>query len=226
MLQKEFSNELLLAQMEVKEQTLRTVAHDLHDNIGQLLSLIIVTLSTLEIKDDDKANQKVSYLEDLTARSIKEVKMLSRLLHGEDLLKNGLAKAIEFELEWLTKSDRFKIEYQSEDYKENHALNKNNLTILFRIFQESINNILQHAKATTILVVLKKNKENTWLSVEDNGKGFNLEDVQKQNKGMGLNNLNRRAAIINGSVTFESIIGKGTKVSIQIPNFEYGTEKN
>lgn len=221
MLQKEFRNELMLTQMEVKEQTLKTVAHDLHDNIGQVLSLIIVTLSTLEIPEDSKAKQKLRDIEDLTFRSIKEVKMLSKLLQGDDILKDGLSKAIGTELEWLGKSERFKIDYQHVNFTESTSLNRDSLIILFRLFQETINNIIQHSAATYVNIILEKQEQNILLTIEDNGKGFDVEEIQKQNKGMGLHNLNRRAAIINGSVTFKSELGKGTLITIQIPDSTY-----
>ncbi|MDA9555523.1 ATP-binding protein [Pelobium sp.] len=217
MLQKEFKNELLLTQMEVKEQTLKTVAHDLHDNIGQVLSLIIMTLSTLEITDDLKANQKLRYVEELTSRTIREVKMLSKLLHGEDLLTNGLSKAIEVELEWLSKSERFQIDYEHIRFVESPAVSRDSLIIFFRLFQEVINNIIQHSAATAITIKLENQEQNIQLTVEDNGKGFDIDKIQQQNKGMGLNNMNRRAAFIHGSVTFASEKDKGTKVIIQIP---------
>lgn len=221
MLQKEFRNELLLTQMEVKEQTLKTVAHDLHDNIGQVLSLMIMTLSTLEIAGDLKANQKLRYIEELTTRTIKEVKMLSKLLHGEDLLKNGLSQAIAVELEWLAKSERFQIDYQHAGFVTPSTVSRDSLLILFRLFQEVINNIMQHSAATTIKIKLENQGENIQLTVEDNGKGFDIEKIRQQQKGMGLNNMNRRAAFVNGAVTFSSEKDKGTKVIIQIPNDDH-----
>ena len=80
---------------------------------------------------------------------------------------------------------------------------------------------MQHSEATTIKIKLENQGKNIQLTIEDNGKGFDIEQIQKQQKGMGLNNMNRRAAFVNGSVMFSSEKEKGTKVIIQIPNDDH-----
>ncbi|MFC5285227.1 sensor histidine kinase [Pedobacter alpinus] len=215
-MQKEFETELLKTQIEVQEQTLKTVAQDLHDNIGQLLSLTAVTLSTLNLSGDDKAMEKVSYLEEINVRSLNEVKALSKLLHSEDILSKGISEAIYFEIEWLKKSEKFELEYVSENSGDTNDNTKNQL-ILFRLFQESINNILQHSFATKIKVVLIQTDEFLTLIIEDNGVGFKM-DNQKELKGIGLNNMKRRVELIKGTLSIQSEIEKGTKINITIPN--------
>jgi hypothetical protein len=216
LLKQTFENELFKTQMEVQEQTLKTIAHDLHDNIGQLLSLITITLSTIDFRENPKIEPKLILVDELTNRSIKELKALSKLLHGEELISNGLINAIEYELAWIKKSDHFTINFKADDFV-NFQQNIRKETVIFRLFQESINNIIQHAQATKIDIQLKNEQNNFVLTIQDNGIGFNLEEKLILKGGMGINNLKRRANLIGGNVIIESVIKKGTKIVFTIP---------
>lgn len=216
LMQEAYETELLKTQMEVQEQTLKTVAYDLHDNIGQLLSLTAVTLSTIDVNESQTAAEKITFIEDLTQRSIKEVKALSKLLHSEDLVKMGLIEAIEFELSWLGRSDRFDIIFQKPE-RLNAMAKANQETIVFRLFQEIINNIIQHAKATEIIINLVEIANEVHLTISDNGIGFDMEEIKKNKKGMGLSNIKKRTEMINGSATINSVPGEGSVIKIVVP---------
>ncbi|MBL4675324.1 MAG: hypothetical protein JKY70_03835 [Mucilaginibacter sp.] len=214
-MQKNFETELLRTQMEVQEQTLKTVAYDLHDNIGQLLSLTTITLSSVNITDSEGTAEKLALVEDLTMRSIKEVKALSRLLHGEEIVSRGLASAIDFELQWLRRSDKFKITYFHDEELPN--LDNVKETILFRLFQEIINNIIQHARATEINIELKQSESFYVLQITDNGIGFNVDEALSRKSGMGLHNIVKRSGMIQGIAEITSILTKGSSITIKIP---------
>ncbi len=207
-----FENELLKSQIEVQEQTLKTVAYDLHDNIGQILGLAVITLSSIEMEDKEKAAEKIGAAEELTKRSIVEIRALSRLLQGEELLKQGLITAIASELEWVEKSGRFELTYLS-DAKDLPPEPEKEI-IIFRLFQEILNNILKHSQAKKIFVEVKLLNNTLTLDVEDNGIGF---QVEQPFEGMGLHNIRRRAEMIGGNALFDSIPGSGTKIMITIP---------
>ncbi|WP_316803600.1 sensor histidine kinase [Pedobacter nototheniae] len=215
LLKKVYENELLKSQMEVQEQTLKTVAYDLHDNIGQLLGLTIVTLSSIDLENVAKAAEKIAAAEELTKRSVKAIRALSRLLHGEELLSRGLTGAIAFELDWVEKSGIFKITYVNNAQELQSQPDKE--TIIFRLFQEILNNILKHAKATEISINLDFSNNNLTLAMQDNGIGFKIDETSKQNKGMGLHNIQKRAEMIGGNATFYSEPGSGTKITITTP---------
>lgn len=216
LLQEAYETELLKTQIEVQEQTLKTVAYDLHDNIGQLLSLVAVTLSTIDVSDCQAVTEKVRFIEDLNQRSIKEVKALSKLLHSEDLIKLGLIEAIEFELNWLERSNRFRIIFNKPD-RLNVMPKNNQETIVFRLFQEIINNIIQHAKATEIIINLAEVNNEVRLTITDNGIGFNTEEIYTSKTGMGLNNIKKRTEMIDGYATVHSFPGQGATVKIVVP---------
>jgi len=203
LLQKTFENELLKTQIEVQEQTLKTIAYDLHDNIGQLLSLTTITLSSVNIEDREKTANKITLADDLVKRSVKEVKALARMLHSEELVSRGIAAAIEFELEWLKRSERFVIHFDKTGHK---PFNNDTAieTILFRLFQEIINNIMQHAQATEIYITLDHQEDDFRLTIRDNGIGFNVDEVMNRKMGMGLQNIVKRSAMIHGTATISS----------------------
>ncbi len=216
LLQKTFENELLKTQVETQEQTLKKIAYDLHDNIGQLLSITTITLSSINLDNKDKAAEKLAFVEDLTNRSIKEVKALSRLLHGEELVNRGLAAAIEFELEWLKRSGKFVINFDKQNFVSFYA-DSGKETIVFRLFQEIINNIIQHAGATEIFITLAQIEDSFKLIIRDNGKGFDVQEALKRKTGMGLHNITKRAAMMNGTALIKSTPESGSEIIVTIP---------
>jgi signal transduction histidine kinase len=216
LIQETYETELLKTQVEVQEQTLKTVAYNLHDNIGQLLSLTSVTLSTVDVNDPNAVVEKVAFITDLTQRSIEEVKLLSKLLHSEDLIKMGLIEAITVELNWLQRSDQFTITFNQPDRLQAMA-KTNQETIVFRLFQEIINNIIQHAEATAVVINLQQAHHEIHLEICDNGIGFDVAQIHQLKKGMGLSNLKKRVEMLNGSSSINSVLGVGTVIKLIIP---------
>ncbi|SHL68771.1 Signal transduction histidine kinase [Chitinophaga jiangningensis] len=214
-LKKAFEHELLKSQMEVREQTLKTIALDLHDNIGQLLGLTIMTLSAVNVEDKEKAKEKIGAAEEFAKRSVKEVRALARLLHGEEQINRGLVAAIALELEWMEKARQYQVTYDHNVPEIPGSKDKE--TMLYRLFQESLNNIFRHAQAKEIHINLEYSNQRLLLSITDDGIGFNVNEVLKLQKGMGLHNLHKRAGMIGGEAIIHSAPGAGTQVAISIP---------
>ncbi len=212
-LQKEYEADLLKTQLEVQEETMKTIAAELHDNIGQLLSLTSLTLGSIA-DTDEKAAKKLDDSQQLVRRSIKELRQLANLLHGEKIIETGLIDAIIYEVEWLKKSGIYHVKFDNS-IDEDDVLSTEKSLILFRLLQEVINNIIKHASATEITINLKQVEAGILLSITDNGIGFAVEAVSK--KGMGLANLSRRTKAIQGKLDIMSAPGAGTKVAISVP---------
>ncbi|NNU33192.1 hypothetical protein HK413_01575 [Mucilaginibacter sp. S1162] len=216
-----FDAEIIKTQLEVQEQTMQNIGADLHDNIGQLLSLSSLTLNSIQLDDLEKARQKIDAAIDLTGRSIKEMRLLGKLLQGDQLLGVGLSEAICHEINWVEKSGKFRVNYVNEgDLPGNNNLDKD--LIIFRILQEVINNIIKHSFATQINIKLSYINSNMQLHIEDNGIGFNLENLQNGHPdgyrgGMGLQNMHKRARIVGGEVVIKAKEGKGTSTTVIIP---------
>jgi len=211
-----FQSELIKTQLEVQEQTMQTIGADLHDNIGQLLSLTSLTLNSIELGNKTKAQQKIDAAIDLTGRSIKEMRLLGKLLQGDQLMALGLPEAIRHEINWMEKSGHFEISYTvtSEAPAGN---NPDKDLILFRIIQEILNNIIKHAAATDINIEMEYLSEQVKLEITDDGIGFDADNLPMQQRGMGLQNIQKRAGIIGGEVTIKSNPGEGTNITICIP---------
>ena len=212
----QFESELLKTQIEVQEQTMQTIASNLHDNIGQLLSLTNITLGSININDTAKAETKINTSVELVNKSIKELRELAKLLQGEQLLQKGIGHAIEQEVNWLKKTEAYSVNFENGLDDSETPLPQTDLIIL-RLFQEIANNIIKHAQATAINIKLYQKESDLFLSVEENGIGFDYEVEKKKSSGLGLNTIEKKVALINGTISVQSSANKGTQILIQIP---------
>lgn len=211
-----FEAEIAKTQLEVQEQTMQTIGTDLHDNIGQLLSLTSLTLNSVELDRDPKSKKKVDAAIDLTLRSIKELRQLGKLLQGDQLVSVGLVEAIRHEVEWVERSGKFQVTYDA-DPKMPAVANSDKDLIVFRILQEALNNIIKHSSASHINIKLEHSDGVLRLHINDNGIGFDAAHLAPEKQGMGLHNIHKRAVIIGGEVLVRSKPGEGTGLTIIIP---------
>jgi two-component system NarL family sensor kinase len=213
----QFEEELVKTQMEVQEQTLQTIASDIHDNIGQLLSLTRLTLSTVNISNNPvKAEEKITSALELLTLSIKELRQLASVLHAENILSAGLESAIKNELKWISRSDKYEVTYNVIG-TDNRNIDPKKEVIVFRLIQELLNNVIKHAEATRLKVELIYEHEFMQTSIEDNGTGFDIKEKIKNPSGLGINNLYKRARILSGELILKSEVGNGTIAILKIP---------
>jgi two-component system NarL family sensor kinase len=210
-----FETELLKTQMEVREQTMEPIGADLHDNIGQLLSLVALTLNSIE-PDQMSAPvlSKIDSAVGVTMNAIEQMRLLGKLLQGEQLISWGLKEAISQEINYLMKLGVYeiKMEIQPELPTMNDADRE---LIIFRMFQESINNIIKHARTRIICIRHYLRDRCMILEIEDFGKGFDTSKIEIT--GIGLSSIRKRAEIIGAVIEINSIQNTGTKVIIKIP---------
>lgn len=204
-----FEQEILNTQQEVREQTMQTICADLHDNIGQLLSL-----TTLTLKSITPASKKVETSIELLTKAISEMRQLGKLLQGDQLLTLGLAQAIQQEVDWLNRSESYLINFAYQSGLSDLRNPEKDL-FCFRMTQEILNNIIKHAKAKHIAISLNTTTNRLVLSVSDDGIGFESDNDNQQ--GSGLANIRKRAAIVGGTALINSALGKGTRITINIP---------
>jgi len=208
-------NALLKSQLEIQEQTFQNISREIHDNIGQKLTLAKLLLNTIAYNEIESVKDSVKEAISIIGVSIQDLSDISRSMSSEMITNNGLIKALEFEINQLNKPGLFNLRLTvtgdaifMEAQKE---------LLLFRIVQESLNNIMKHAEATQIFVGVNFGKEFIIFEIKDNGKGFNLPLA---NHGNGLYNMDKRAKMLNGNCTIHSEKGKGTSITIQIPLYE------
>ncbi|WP_443945714.1 sensor histidine kinase [Pedobacter sp. AW1-32] len=215
-MQERFDAEILKTLVEVQDQTMQTIATELHDNVGQLLSLTTLTLNSINLENTDKASKKIENSLSLVNKSIKELRELAKLLHGEQLIENGLGHAIDQEINWLSKAGAYEITINNH-LTEILANSPNKDLIILRLLQEIINNIIKHAQATSIQFDAYLNNDVLHLQVKDNGVGFNVEEAGARKSGMGLNSIHKRVEMINGKIQLNSSPDSGTTTLIEIP---------
>lgn len=213
LLKDQFRQTLLQSQLEIKEQTLQHISRELHDNLGQIASLIKINLNTLSLQDIIKAGEKIEDTKELTRRLITDIKSLSVSLGSDNLLRSGLAISIQSEVERLNKIGRFSATFQQEGAVG--IIDNDKAVILYRMVQEILNNVIKHSDAKKLDVILTGEERLITLALSDNGVGFNIGE--KMNSGAGLTNLQNRAGLIGAKFTMQSSPGNGTFVKIELP---------
>jgi two-component system, NarL family, sensor kinase len=205
-------NTLLQSQLEIQEQTFQNISREIHDSIGQKLTLAKLHLNTLEHNNRDKTILQVNDAINMISEAITDLTDISRSMSSEIILSNGLIKALEFEAAQLQKSGVYNISLSATGHTVFMAANTE--LVLFRIVQQVLNNIIKHAQATHIDIRLHYNTVLLTLQINDNGKGFNIDETKP---GTGLQNIKKRAALLQGSVTITSTANTGTQIKIELP---------
>ena len=195
------------ALIEGEEVERKRIARDLHDGLGSMLSGLKIHLKLAE-KENALSAAEVNNLLD---KSIKELRNISQNLMPESLLKLSLEHALR-DLCMANSNAKTQIEFQYLIQKPN--LPKNYEIVIYRIIQELLNNALKYAEASLILVSCSQNKDTFFITVEDNGVGFDIMD--KNNNGMGLRNIKNRVEILKGKLEIESEVNKGTSAYIEL----------
>jgi two-component system, NarL family, sensor kinase len=211
---------LLVTQIEIQEQTLKTISQEIHDNIGQVLSLAKLNLNTFPENTDAVIQTKIDATRELVSKAIVDLRDLSRSMHGDKINELGLTEAIAGELKMLQNTGQFgtRLQVTGEAYR----LQPQKETILFRMVQEGLNNAIKHSKAKNIEVQVLFNADNFELAVRDDGVGFDPAMLQSAATGIGLKSMQNRAALIGGVFSVFSGMAKGTTISIKIKNNQPG----
>jgi two-component system, NarL family, sensor kinase len=218
-MESQFQQTLLQTQLEIQEQTLKNISQEIHDNIGQALSLAKLNLNTMPLINDEALQQKILNSKELVSKAITDLRDLSRSLDTDYVQEMGLQRAIEYEMEMIRKTGTTETSIIVEGTL--FRLEKQKELILFRIVQESFNNILKHAGAKVINVHINYERNGFTLMIKDDGKGVDLRplrDGENNNFGLGIRNMHSRAKLIGADFKMSSIIGEGTEVKIVLLN--------
>lgn len=212
-------NTLLQSQLEIHEQTIQNISREIHDNIGQKLTLAKLYLNSFDYNDRHTATQQISDSINIIGQSINDLSHLSHSMSSEIILNNGLINGLEVETAQLSKTGIFKVQFSATG--STIFLDSNTELVLFRIVQEVLNNIIKHARASVIDINLHYTATLLEMQVTDNGVGFTID---KNNTGTGLLNIKKRADMLKGKLVINSSPGHGTIIKIEIPLHEYNKE--
>lgn len=214
-----FQEEILKVQIENEEQTLNRISQEIHDNIGQILSLVKLNLNTIKIeKCELQVQNKIAGTKELVSKAINDLRALSKSLNSIHLSEQYLSDSIKQELEIINKTDEYTTEIALKG--EEITFDSQKQLIIFRIIQEILNNIVKHAKAKLIRVDLEYLYDSLLINISDNGVGFDVALLNNSNikgKGTGLSNIAYRSKLIDASISIDSQNEKGTVITLNIP---------
>ncbi len=202
----QFEKEIGESQIEIREQTLRNISWELHDNIGQLLTLAKIQLQSVP---DNPGN--IKEVNDNLTNILNEVRSLSKIINPDYISSIKLTDALELE---MSRFNRLKyIDSKLDIIGEPVAMNAKVEIVIFRILQEFFSNTMKHSKATKLRVSINYEKEdNIIIIASDNGVGFDSSLHSKN--GIGLVNMKKRGVLINTEVSLQSKINEGTLLTL------------
>ena len=207
-----FEEEIIKSQLETQEQTLQNISWELHDNVGQLLSVAKMQLNILQPDLSKKQKILVDETGELISKSLQELRSLSKLLNPEVIKNIGLEEAVQLEI------DRFNrlnfIDAAVNIVGDSIAIDQKDEIILFRILQEFLSNSVKHSKTTKLDVTLTYTPKNLIIKARDFGVGF---DINKIKKGSGLLNMKSRAKMIKTEFTLNPEKNKGVSLTLTYP---------
>ena len=205
--------------IENQEKEQNRIAKDVHDGIGQMLTGLKYNLESIDITDIDKTATKIEHLKTLTTDIIKGVRTATFNLTPPELTDYGIAPAITKLTKELSKlTGKNIVLLNKTDFNERlDSLTEINI---YRITQEAINNAIKYANSTHILVSLTHSENILSVVIDDNGKGFDpskIKRIKTGDGGMGMTFMRERINYINGRLFLNSELGKGTRVTLNIP---------
>ena len=201
-----------------QEEERKRLAKDLHDGLGGILSSAKYSFSTMKNnmiitpENADAFDKSMAMLD----RSISELRRVSHNMMPEALMKFGLDTALRDYCNSINQSGAVSLSYNSFDVADD-TIPQSKASVIYRIIQELINNIMKHAGARHAMVQLIRNNNALSITVEDDGKGFNAS-LLNNSEGIGYANLQNRVTYLKGTMDLQTSEGKGVSVNIEIPD--------
>lgn len=207
--------EILTTQLEIQTQTMQHIGREIHDNVGQKLTL--ASLYTQQLAFENKAphiNDKIENIGNIINEALAELRQLSKSLTDDTINENNINELLQQECDTVNNVKKAEVFFSSNN--KNIVLPYQTKSIVVRIVQEFLQNSMKHADCKNIIVSLNENENKLLLQLQDDGRGFDTNMVSP--KGIGLSNIKKRTEMIAGKFALESQLGKGTKLTIEIPN--------
>lgn len=204
------------AVIEAEENERKRIAGDLHDGIGQMMSAAKMNLSALENEinfHSEKQRNNYEKIVSLVDESCREVRSVSHNMMPNALMASGLPEALQ---KFIDRINVQGMEIQLHTDGLDGSLHSNIKSVLYRIVQECVNNVLKHAQASHLDIAIIKDEDGINATIEDNGVGFDTTGLNDF-AGIGLKNIMHRISYLKGKVEWNSTPGKGTLVAIYVP---------
>jgi len=199
--------------VEAQELERKRLSRELHDETGQALTSILLGLRSLEETGDESVTEAVVSLRELVVQTLQDVRRLAVELRPTALDDFGLAAALERLANTFAEQTGTAVEFESRLADE--RLPGDVETALYRIVQEALTNIVKHARADHVSIVLQRKDKVVTAVIEDDGRGF-AADAQRDG-GLGLKGMKERVELVNGRFQIESSAGAGTTLVVEVP---------
>jgi PAS domain S-box-containing protein len=200
----------------IQENERTSIAREIHDELGQLLTGLKMEVGWLNKKlpDDTVLKDKGNEILSLVSQTLKTVKRIAMDLRPNILDELGLVAALEWQGQEFEKARGIKFQFLTniQEFDPGRTLSTN----VFRVHQEALTNIARHAQATCIETTLEKKDSLLLLTIKDNGNGFNVEE-EKSINSIGLIGMKERALMLHGALTIKSENQKGTVITLSVP---------
>lgn len=204
----------------IREEERKSIAQEIHDELGQNLAILkmdAVWINNHIDSDKGKLQERLKQFNEITDETVKTSRRLYNNIYPQMLDDVGLLGAIRWHSKQYYSNKNFKINIITDQNEAQFFPDNFNISLtIFRIYQECLTNILRHADATIVNLYLDMNKDNAYLKIEDNGKGFQINKVDT-NFHHGLLGMRERVYALNGTLTINSAIYKGTTTIVTIP---------
>lgn len=212
-LQTIFNEQLLQSQLEMQEQTFNTISQEIHDNVGQILSLAKVQVNIMD-RSETLDRRMLADVKESISKAMIDLRDIAKSLNSERIKLSSLVEMTNHELQRIERLGIIKTFFYLNGREEN--IQEQKKLIILRIIQESLQNILKHSKAEKIDVSFYYGSGNFKCEISDNGIGFDQNLITKKD-GLGLRNIISRAALIGGEGHIDSTVNKGTTITINLP---------
>jgi signal transduction histidine kinase len=204
--------------LEAQEDERRLISRELHDEVGQALTGVLLEMANLtnliRNKEEAALAKKADEIKRLLEESIRVVRNMALLLRPSMLDDLGLVPALQWQAREASKRSGIWVKVAAEEVSE--QLTEDHKTCIYRIVQEALHNIVQHADARNVRITVTQETDRLLLSIQDDGRGFN----PPQERGMGLIGMEERVSALGGRLVVESASGEGTLLRVALPMVE------
>jgi two-component system, NarL family, sensor kinase len=207
---------LLTTQVEIQEQTFLNISQEIHDNISLSLTLAKLNLYMIGKQSNEDPLIVIQRSMDLISEAILDLSSISKSLNPELISQQGIMKALQQEVDRIRRCTELDIDLQITG--EPVYLCADRELFIFRIVQETFNNVLKHAEARSVKLEMHYNNSHVELTFQDDGKGFDEKNLLlKKGQSAGLANMENRVSRFNGDYKLVTSPGEGTKLFVTIP---------
>jgi signal transduction histidine kinase len=208
--------------VQAQETERRSLARELHDEVGQSLSAVLVELrnlsSGISLQSEDQLTRHLETIKGLVENTVRTIRNMSLLLRPSMLDDLGLIPALRWQAREVSRQTAMDVavttDLASDDFPDEYK------TCIYRVVQEALHNCSRHSNATAVRIQVVQQADRLSLSIRDNGRGFDV----RHSKGLGLLGIEERVAHLGGKCEIHSEPGSGTILAIELPFAQQGVE--